>query len=1235
MKKSILFLTLALLLFSGMKAQTYQSEPDKMWGRYVYREHANGDYIDALTQNSTYNSLPASSDYVLAYYYRIPSGHVRADMFWRPKIAKQAKLYVTVSYPQTGQILYKDSIIGPLGASTQEISTDLFGDINFPADDFYRVELRTDNWSNFTSINYFNYYHENELPVLIPRNFGGTSAYLGSWSSSHPDAPSGRAYDWAYIESLCEKGNQYQGTYYMTMGNHTFYMGMQTNGRVSQDVFNRNVLFSIWDDGNTDLGYVPEWRQSKVLKGNNQAVQTHAGGEGSSASVMFQNNPIWWADGHWVQFLLNTRPITTPITVKSSSGRDSTFDYGYTIMTAWYKLDTMPDWRYMATIRAAGICEDLDGWYQFIEPFTSAAGQKRHRVYHRHGALRSANSGRWYNANKIGIGYDGNVVYRDYHCDFGRGASQKYDNCFRLEMGGYTHQEDSSEIVPLAKDMSFVDTINLDRLTLQVDSALQRDDYYNLESRLHQTAALVPPSTWSIITSQTTGYNSTAANAVDGDENTKWQSYSTVNTLGLSAQEEQTLTSFEVYWTDQYNYRARFVDVYTSEDGQNWTLRFDSLEVRCLDRIEVSLPEPVTTRYLRLNFHTKYTSSNSLHINELTFRGAYDLDSVKALARTLIDNSGTINNYSEKDLEGVIAVYDNGNCTDAQALADAISSVSKNGNFARNYLVVQPLYLAADHQYFLKNVGGNGVLSADTLTGRLTLQDADVEGAQSEFTGKAEITAPQNNWLILHDEKYTGYYLYNVGVNKYFNPQAAGYLSDEPATIQFRSWGRSFYIATSNGRQNYDFDATRQSFFSQGNSVNNNSLFYVYDVLRAHPAPEVLDSVKAKTDSIGKLNLYKEGITQMLNAPVGVVGGFTSEEARQALQMAYDDVNTDPKAFVNAVERADVIDLDFDNGIYTLEAADSTYSSAPYITADAALRLNMAAADNNPDQIWRFQKKNGGYALWSQGVTMRPVDQTVGKTVTTTATPALGGTYAFSERNWGRYYIGAGDYAQAVLSAAQSPVRTDAPTSAGSTWYIRPATSATISLNSTGLTSTYYDYGYYVPEGVTAYAIDSVTPTGVIKLRQIADTVPPRTAVILQGDAYGRYDVGIFGGSDTLGGKNLLRGVFFRSNSLQKGTYMVLGVSSGKAVMRKPALNAVSANTAYLPITDDMPGLSSYTFDFDDIIDGITTATTQAGPGANMPGSEEGATYTLDGRRAVHTVKGNIYIRNHKKILEQ
>lgn len=1227
MKKQILFLMLAQLLWVGVSAQTYQSEPDKMWGRYVYREHANGDYIDALTQNSTYTSLPSSADYVLAYYYRIPSGHVRADMFWRPKIARQAKLYVTVSYPQTGQILYHDSIIGPMGASSQEISTDLFGDINFPADDFYRVELRTDNWSNFTSINYFNYYHENELPVLIPRNFGGTSAYLGSWSSSHPDAPSGRAYDWAYIESLCEKGNQYQGTYYMTMGNHTFYMGMQTNGRVSEDVFNRNVLFSIWDDGNTDLGYVPEWRQSKVLKGNNQAVQTHAGGEGSSASVMFQNNPIWWADGHWVQFLLNTRPMTTPITLKAQDGSDSTFNYGYTVMTAWYKLDTMPDWRYMATIRAAGICEDLDGWYQFIEPFTSAAGQKRHRVYHRHGALRSANSGRWYNANKIGIGYDGNVVYRDYHCDFGRGASQKYDNCFRLEMGGYTHQEDSSEIVPLAKDMSFVDTINLDRLTLQVDSALHRDDYYNLESRLHQTAALVPSSTWSIITSQTTNSGS-AARAVDGNEDTKWQSYSTPNTLGLSAQEEQTLTSFEVYWTDQYNYRARFVDVYTSEDGQNWTLQFDSLEVRCLDRIEVSLPHPITTKYLRLNFHTKYTSSNNLNINELTFRGAYDLDSVKSLARTLIDNSGTINNYSAEDLAGVIAVYDNGNCTDAQALADAISAVSVNGNYARNYLVVQPLYLAADHQYYLISEAGNGVLSADTLTGQLTLANATVEGAQSQFTGKGEITAPQNNWLILHDEKYTGYYLYNVGVNKFFNPDAAGYLSDEPATILFRSWGRGFYIATANGRQNFNFDATNSAFVSLGNSVGDNALFYVYDVLKAHPAPEVLDSVKVKTDSIGILALYKDGITQMLNAPVGVAGGFVNEEARETLRAAYENANTDPAGFVSAVENADVIDLDFDNGIYTIEAADSAYSAAPFITADASLRLNMAAADNTPDQIWRFQKKNGGYALWSQGVTMRPVDQNTGKTVTTTTIPALGGTYACSEKSWGRYYIGAGDYAQAVLSAAQSPVRTDTPTAAGSTWYIRPATSASLSLNSVGFASTYYDYGYVVPEGVTAYAVDSVTPTGVIQLRALGDSVPPRTPVILKGDNYGRYTVEIFGGSDTLSGRNLLRGVYFRNTSMQRGTFMILGISSSKAIMRKPAIATVSANQAYLPITEDMPALTTYTFDDD--ITGIQTVSE-----ANTPSAEQGATYTLDGRRAVRTVKGNIYIRNHKKILER
>lgn len=1225
MKKLFTLLSLLLLFMTEAGAQTYQSTPDKMWGRWCYREQ-NGKALDAYERPGEMTTMPNSSDIVLAYYYRIPAGHVRADVVWQNAYLRKAVVKVRVIYPQTGQVLKETQFTNDDVMSTKELTTDLFGDINFPADDFYRIELSCDNWSYVRAIKYFNYYHESELPVLIPRNFGGTSTYLSTWGTTDPEAPAGEAYDWAYVELRCDKEKQYPGTYYMAIGALSAYMGMQTIGWNSEaNDYNRSVLFSVWDAANGDVMKVPEHMQSLILDGNLQAVHTHAGGEGSSGSVMFQNNPIWWKDDHWVSFLLNTRPTTRKVTLKAKDGSDSIFNYPYTLMSVWYKLDTMPDWRYMATIRAAGRAENLSVWYDFIEPFTSYAGQKVHTVYHRHGAMRSANSGKWYNRNKVNLG---NETYgRDFHYDFGRGATQRFDNCFFKDMGGYVHQHDSATVVPLAADMSFVDTINLDRLNKVVDKAMARDDYYNLEARIHQTAYQIPQVRWKVIDDFTNAYRS-AGNVVDGDPDTKWRASSPINYLALESDEAQTVTSVGVYWTDQYNYRCHFMDVYTSEDGKNWNLQFDSLEIRCLDSVEVSLPRPITTKYLRFAFYYKYTSSNSLNINELTFRGAYDLDSVKALAKTLIDEAGTINNYSSADLRDVIAIYDNGNCQDAQALADALSAVSANGTFMRNYLVTKYLHFAKDHNYVLVNSSGYGTLGADSLTKRLTVGGATIDGALPQYSAKAELTDPYNNWLIMHDERYAGYYLYNVGAKKFFNPAADGKLSIEPATIQLRQWGRAFYIASADAKQVYCVDPSTEDFFSSAISGNNKAFFYIYDNMAYQTSNKEVDSLKIMTDSIGKLALYKSGIEDMLSAPVGVVGGFVSEEARAALQAAYDNAENDPGAFIRAVEDADVIELDPEHTLYRLKSTDDEFAEAPYLTADAGLRLYARSASNGPAQIWRLNKKNDGYLVTSQGVAIKPLSETPNEVVITSSSMAQSGTLAFSEKTWGKYWIAAAEFAPAVVNATESPVRTSSPGNNGDTWYIEPTTTANITLNSAGVASTYYDYGYLLPAGLTAYAVDSVTSDGVLKLHQLNDTVPPRTPVILRGEAYDKFAVEIFGGNDTLGVRNLLRGVFFRTQSLPKGTFMTLSTSGGKPVMKKPALPVVNANQVYLSLADDMPNLSTYTLDFDNVIDGINDATSTPASDKNSPA------YTIDGRRAVNTVKGNIYIRNHRKVLE-
>ena len=1263
--KRILLTLVALVALSAAYAQSYQNlnNPDKVWGRYCYRE-LNGRWYDAQTFETAMTSMPTNNDMVLAYYYRIPAGNVRADVVWQNTYGRFAKVKVKVVYPHTGQVLGEGEF-GNTEIASKERTNDLFGNIRFPADDFYRIELTTDNWAALKSINYFNYYRDSSDPVLIPRNFGGTSAFLGEWGSTDPEAPDGKAYDWAYIEAMVPWEHIHSGTYYMVLGTPKGYMGMQTNaaigtgGGAAATDFQRNVLFSQWDAENQDEGFVPEHKLSKTIDGNLDAVHTHAGGEGSSASFMFQSDTKWWRHDHWMQFLMNTRPITVPVTIKDKKGNDSTFQCGYTVMTTWYKCDTMPEWRYIGTIRAAGICENLGSIYQFIEPFTSACGQERHRVYYRNCAFRAANSGRWYHRNNVSIGYDGNGVDRRYHLDIGRGASQDYSNCFFLDMGGYVHQHDSSNLVPLAKDMTFCDTINTDALGKRVDQALANEDYYNFNLRLNKCAPRVSETVWEVV-KDFTNTSGDATAAIDGNESSHWETYALPTYLSLKASEPQTITSFEIYWTNQYASRMHFADIYTSTDGKDWQLAYDSLVVRCLDRIEVNLPKPITTQYVQLKFHHKYVGGNSFNVNEITFRGAWNTDKLEALAQDVVDNAGTPNNFYTDDVASLANILNtkpaSATAEYTQALADALYALSSQGTMANCYNVGSLINLAADHSYYIRNAAGLGTLCA-TDKGQLGLSS----GPQADM-GNA-----LNNWLILHDERYAAYYLYNVGAGKFLNTTAPGYLSAEPQQLQARAFGKNMYFNVLNTKNLIGVNPDTEGVLSIQNGANDYSLFTVFDNLHMQQPAAQADSLYAITEPMDKAALYKAALPMILQAPVGVVGGFASEEAREALQAAYDDADANPLALIDAVEGADVIEFDPANTLYRIKSTDDAFASAPYVTADASMRIACKADANSAEQIWQFSPRNQGYTIGAQGTMLAPLDNSGTQVISLSSTPAQAGTYAISQPAWGQHFIGPGEFANYVVNATYSPMRSALNSTNGSQWYLEPVTETNITSNSTGVGSLYYSFGVILLDGLSAYAVNSITPDGVIKLADMGDSIPAFTPVIIKGEPYQKYTLtpyicsaagnndgahslvniaagnnegaagnseGAVGNSEGAAGnskgaapvRNLLLGTCFKNNSLTKGTFMTISTSSGKSIMKKPAVTQVGANQAYLPITDNMPYLTSYTFDFEDIIDHVTDATAQ-------PAANQTTTYGLNGLPATNLVKGHIYIRNHKKII--
>ncbi|MBO4592793.1 MAG: DUF3472 domain-containing protein [Bacteroidaceae bacterium] len=1235
MKKFLLF-SLILMVngqWSMVNAQNWQSTTDKMWGNYCYREK-NGRWLDALTTQGGMTSMPATENIRLAYYWRIPKGKVRADIVWTNAFARFASLNIVLTYPETGDTLAVNSVSNDVIQSVTR-TDDLFGKvIDFPADDFYRVEISSPKWSYIKNIQYFSFQRESTDPVMIPRNFGGTSAHMFGFRSTDPDAPSGGAYDWGYVECMAPSEYLCPGTYFMTMGPLNGYMGMQTSSVYGDNDFNKSVLFSVWDNGNTDEDpNLSLYLQSRVMDGNSDAVHTHAGGEGSSASIMFKDKPHWWRQDHWIQFLLNTRPETVTVTVKDSKGQDSTFFYDNILMSTWYKVDTMPEWRYMATIRSSGQSDLLSSWYCFIEPFTSYAGNKLHRVFYRNAMGRAANSGRWYSRNRVDLVND--TYPRDFHYDFGRGASQEHAGAFFLDMGAYIHQHDSAAVIPLVTDKTCVDTIDTDRLMRRVEEAVMRDSKLDKNWALNLTADPIPSSTWTIIADQSykTNVYGKLTDLFDDNDGTHCSSdKGSPYKLSLKADDEQTVTSFDIYWAHKYSWRTKYADIYTSTDGQEWTLAFDSLLIRCEDYTKVSFPRPVKTQYLQVRFYQGY-DSNGLSINTLTFRGAYNLDKVKAIAKEQIDNAGTFTYFPDAALKTVKSVYNDGRCTNADLLAAALRALY-NGTQPLNYSRLHYVrHISPQRAYNLQNMSGYGTLTA-TADKKLTTRSATAAGTLTAFAGQQDVTDPLANWVILHDERYSGYYLYNIGAERFLNLSADGFLSTQPQSFSMRASGKGFYFTA--GSEAIGVNSTDAAGAVKTTGGSAYSLFYVYDNYGLNQPVTLRDSLTAIVEPLGKAALYMHNIQQMINAPVGVVGGFTSEEARADLQAAYEKADTNPQAFINAVENADIIAFDPDHSVYKLRSAYDGLSATPYLTSDPGQRLYCKAEAKVAEQIFRFQTRGYGYSIHSQGQSLRPTEGTSGYAIATTTDPSQRGTYILEEKEWANFLIGPAQNTNAMICGNYSPVKTAAMNADGTRWYLEPCTTSSVSLNSTGTGAIYADYAVQIPEGVQAFVANHVSPEGVIKLTEIHGVVPPATPIIIRGESYQKVELPVLNVTDSEAAvfrsqyANIFQGVFTRTTNMTKGTFFTLTNADGKPVMKRPALSLVSANSIYIPFEEGMPDLQTYVFDFDDLVDGINPQPVNA-----QSSMLNGQWYDLQGRKVVNTVKGNIYINNRKKIREK
>ena len=162
--KNLFALLLAGVMMLPAGAQNWQKDKDTFLAEYCYREK-DGKWLDALTDYKIMTNMPQDDDVVLVYYWRIPEGKVRADMIWTNKYARYVNMHVRVIRPVTGEVLGENDFSNP-DIIAKERTNDLFGTIDFPADEFYRIEITCDKWNYIKQISNFVFQRESTKPVM-------------------------------------------------------------------------------------------------------------------------------------------------------------------------------------------------------------------------------------------------------------------------------------------------------------------------------------------------------------------------------------------------------------------------------------------------------------------------------------------------------------------------------------------------------------------------------------------------------------------------------------------------------------------------------------------------------------------------------------------------------------------------------------------------------------------------------------------------------------------------------------------------------------------------------------------------------------------------------------------------------------------------------------------------------------------------------------------------------------
>ena len=605
------------------------------------------------------------------YYFSHPKTTVDTKMFLRVALGANVSFRVKVFDPENMEEPMAENILAFKGTGTEQC-VDLVG-LAFAHRKYYRYQLEClSGWNSIIEISKFRHFSPSRMETYKANNLSSPSVHLGSWRSTDGTAPSGQCYDWCYEEVMMPKVSDVIGTYIMSLGVLDGYMGIQHNGFDKDGKPIHGVIFSMWDNGSTEVDpNLPMNLRANVLDHGKDVVPSRFGGEGTGMKTYkFGYN---WECDTFVQFITNTRPEKSVYKVVVN-GKEEYREQENTLVSAWYNAQDGKGWQYMATLRLPKKKKSMNTWYSFLEDYNYATGQALRKGYYRNGYGHAMTTNKWYHFNKVNFTHTDGGPEEGARYDYGQGASEEYPGAFFMQSGAYLPTKKTADEVPLNEVNTPVDTIDLNALTRRVDQAVAYEKE-QIEKEEQFNKNLIDKKEWSLIDFSTEealseGSNGRAAQIIDGNVNTywhsQWQGHSAKypHHFTVDMKQPYEIDGMEITMSGGTNRYIKAFDLYLSNDGQQWNKVYSDSDAPKKETFRFLIENPSVGRYFKLVI-TDGRANDGCHvrINEIELTGKpvpTGIEGLKAgedLFKVAMTNTGVAVKLLKPADDVVVALY--------------------------------------------------------------------------------------------------------------------------------------------------------------------------------------------------------------------------------------------------------------------------------------------------------------------------------------------------------------------------------------------------------------------------------------------------------------------------------------------------------------------------------------------------------------------------------------------------